>query len=117
MQRGQRNNHRHTRERMRYLWKLLASKKLALPVPNNLDKKENSKRFSVGILQKDVYELRVKALDEKLSLQEIGYALYHISNHRGSSAIRIFEEDSEEAQKENTKNKKNSQKCWANNER
>ncbi|MDR0398517.1 MAG: type II CRISPR RNA-guided endonuclease Cas9 [Endomicrobium sp.] len=113
MQRGQRNNHRHTRERMRYLWKLLASKKLALPVPNNLDKKENSsdqetssKRFPVGVLQKDVYELRVKALDEKLSLQEIGYALYHIANHRGSSAIRTFEEDSEETQKENTKNKK-----------
>ncbi|MDR2811531.1 MAG: type II CRISPR RNA-guided endonuclease Cas9, partial [Endomicrobium sp.] len=115
MQRGQRNNHRHTRERMRYLWKLLASKKLALPIPDNLEKKESSleqetssKRFPAGVLQKDVYELRVKALDEKLSLQEIGYALYHIANHRGSSAItiRTFEEDSEESQKENTKNKK-----------
>ncbi|MDR3195852.1 MAG: type II CRISPR RNA-guided endonuclease Cas9 [Endomicrobium sp.] len=112
-QRGQRNNHRHARERMRYLWKLLASQKLALSVPANLERKENSseqetsyKRFSKEVLQKDVYELRVKALDEKISPQEIGYALYHIANHRGSSAIRTFEEDSEETKKENTENKR-----------
>jgi CRISPR-associated endonuclease Csn1 len=113
LSRGQRNNHRHNRERMRYLWKLLAEKNLALPVPADLQKKENSsdaetssKRFSEEILKKDVYELRVKALDEHLSLQEIGYCLYHIATHRGSSAIRSFEEDSEETQKENTENKK-----------
>ncbi|MDR3307099.1 MAG: hypothetical protein LBS61_05505, partial [Endomicrobium sp.] len=107
--RGQRNNHRHARERMRYLWKLLASQKLALSVPAKLEQKKNSseqERFSKEVLQKDVYELRVKALDEKISLQEIGYALYHIANHRGSSAIRTFEEDSEETQKENTENKR-----------
>ncbi|MCL1972520.1 MAG: type II CRISPR RNA-guided endonuclease Cas9 [Endomicrobia bacterium] len=111
--RGQRNNHRHNRERMRYLWKLLAQEKLALSVPPDLVKKENSseqetssKRFLKEVLQKDVYELRVKALDKKLELQEIGYTLYHISNHRGSSAIRTFEEDDENTQKENTENKK-----------
>jgi CRISPR-associated endonuclease Csn1 len=111
--RGQRNNHRHTRERMRYLWQLLAGQKLALPIPPDLDKKEksseqetSSKRFSKEVLQKDVYELRVKSLDQKISLQEIGYVLYHIAGHRGSSAIRTFENDSEETQKENTENKK-----------
>lgn len=113
LSRGQRNNHRHTRERMRYLWKVLAEQKLALPVPADLDRKENSsegetsaKRFLGDVLQKDIYELRVKSLDERLSLQELGYVLYHIAGHRGSSAIRTFENDSEEAQKENTENKK-----------
>jgi CRISPR-associated endonuclease Csn1 len=113
LQKGQRNNHRHNRERKRYLWKLLAEKSLALPFVKDLEKKENSsdaetssKRFAKEVLQKDPYTLRVQALDKKLELQEIGYCLYHIANHRGSCAIRTFEEDCEEQVKENTENKK-----------
>ncbi|MDR3048931.1 MAG: type II CRISPR RNA-guided endonuclease Cas9 [Elusimicrobiota bacterium] len=111
--RQQRNSHRHHRERMRYLWKLLAENKLSLPLPNDLDKKENSiqfdtsrKRFPIEVLREDPYTLRFKALNEKLSLLQSGYALYHIANHRGTASVRSFAEDDESKIKENSETAK-----------
>jgi CRISPR-associated endonuclease Csn1 len=111
--RSQRNTHRHHRERMRFLWKLLAEKNLALPLLQNLDKKENSikgetsqKRFPVDTLKNDPYTLRYKALSEKLSLFELGYVLYHIANHRGTASVRTFLEDDEVKKKEQTESAK-----------
>ena len=37
---------------------------------------------------KDPYELRAKALDEKLSLHELGRALFHINQRRGFKSNR-----------------------------
>nr|BAV59344.1 CRISPR-associated protein Cas9 [Candidatus Endomicrobium sp. MdMp-027] len=103
---------------MRFLWKLLAEKNLALLPPQNLGKKEtpinvinaetetSRKRFPVDTLKNDPYILRYKALNEKLSLFELGYTLYHIANHRGTASIRSFLEDDEAKRKENTKTAK-----------
>ncbi|MDR0820129.1 MAG: hypothetical protein LBN19_01180 [Endomicrobium sp.] len=109
----QRNTHRHHRERMRFLWKLLAEKQLALQPSKDLEKKENSadcetsqKRFPINILKDDPYILRYKALDEKLSLFQLGYVLYHIANHRGTDSVRSFLEDTDDKIKENTKTAK-----------
>ncbi|MDD4004874.1 MAG: hypothetical protein PHW69_06675, partial [Elusimicrobiaceae bacterium] len=103
--RGQRNAHRHKIERLRKLWRVLAASNLALPLPPELFKtgfKETSadgetskKRFCESILRKDVYFLRKNALDVKLELQELGYVIYHLANHRGSSSVRTFLEDDE----------------------
>ncbi|BAG13538.1 CRISPR-associated protein Csn1 N-terminal component [Candidatus Endomicrobiellum trichonymphae] len=88
----QRNSHRHHRERMRFLWQLLAEKQLALQSSKDLEKKENSadcetsqKRFPINILKEDPYILRYKALEEKLSLFQLGYVLYHIANHSNTA--------------------------------
>ena len=39
-----------------------------------------------------------------MNLQELGYAIYHIANHRGSSSVRSFLEE-ESGNKVNKKNK------------
>ncbi|GHT15387.1 hypothetical protein AGMMS49573_01640 [Endomicrobiia bacterium] len=105
----QRNSHRHHRERMRFLWQLLAEKQLALQSSKDLEKKENSadcetsqKRFPINILKEDPYILRYKALEEKLSLFQLGYVLYHIANHRGTDSVRSFLEYDDDKIKENT---------------
>ena len=46
------------------------------------------------------YMLRYKGLSDKLDLDEIGYCIYHIANHRGSSSVRTFLDASEEEQKD-----------------
>ncbi len=103
--RAQRNLHRHKRERLYFLWKLLAEKKLALPAPQKLFKEDpltdNSiKRFPKEVLSNIPYTLRYKALYEKISLMEIGYVIYHLANHRGSTSLRSFEETDEKTKKE-----------------
>ena len=107
--RGQRNNHRHNRERKRFLWNLLASKNLALEMPKDIDKKEDSseketskKRFPKETLKKDPYTLRYKALEEQLEKYDLGYVVYHIANHRGTASVRTFLEDDEATRKDNT---------------
>lgn len=107
--RGQRNNHRHNRERKRFLWNLLASKNLALEIPKNIGKKEDSseeetskKRFPIETLKKDPYTLRYKALEEQLENYDLGYVIYHIANHRGTASVRTFLEDDETTRKDNT---------------
>lgn len=117
--RSQRNTHRHNRERKRFLWKLLASKGLALSIPVNLEKKEDSsdeetskKRFPLDTLKKDPYTIRYNAINEnpteekKLSKYDLGYCLYHLSNHRGTASVRTFLEDEEEAKKEKSETAK-----------
>lgn len=117
LKRGQRNSHRHGRERLRYLWKLLAEKGLALPLPKELGNNKitessvygetSAKRFPSETLKKDIYLLRFKATNEKLSLFDLGYVIYHLANHRGTASVRSFLEDSEEQQKSNTQTQKN----------
>ncbi|GMO65551.1 MAG: hypothetical protein Nk1A_3010 [Endomicrobiia bacterium] len=92
-------------------------KKLDLHPPENLSKKENvnefdtsHKRFSIDILKTDPYTLRYKALNEKLSLFQLSYILYHIANHKGTSSIRSFSEDAKVKIKENTETAKHAKK-------
>jgi CRISPR-associated endonuclease Csn1 len=92
-QRGQRNALRHKANRLRYLWKLLASKNLMLPYSKQDVPDPARLRFSEDIIRKDPYELRYTGLTEQLTLPELGYALYHIANHRGASSIRTFLDD------------------------
>ncbi|GHT04348.1 hypothetical protein AGMMS5026_10420 [Endomicrobiia bacterium] len=94
---------------MRFLWQLLAKKQLALQSSKDLEKKENSadcetsqKRFPINILKEDPYILRYKALEEKLSLFQLGYVLYHIADHRGTDSVRSFLECDDDKIKENT---------------
>ena len=89
--RGQRNSIRHKRNRLINLWKLLAENEMMLPY-KDLPTTNNTAdcRFSKKIQKQNPYELRFRGLREKLSLEELGYCLYHISNHRGSSSVRTF---------------------------
>ncbi len=88
--RGQRNNIRHKANRLKALWKVLAEKGLMLPFSNKEVENPAELRFSEAMLKTDPYKLRLKGLSEKLELEEIGVALYHIANHRGSSSVRSF---------------------------
>lgn len=102
----QRNAHRHKRERLFRLWKCLSSYGLALPAPEKLEKENpldgdtSRKRFNLEVLRRDPYVLRYKALDEKIGLQELGYVIYHLANHRGTASLRTFEDFDEEKKNE-----------------
>ena len=88
--RGQRNALRHRRNRLIFLWKLLAEKGLMLPYSTKSVDDPARLRFEEAMIQADPYKLRLKGLTEALTLSELGYALYHIANHRGASSIRTF---------------------------
>jgi CRISPR-associated endonuclease Csn1 len=90
LKRLQRNAIRHKANRMAYLWKLLASLEMMLPYQEKETPDPAVLRFSETCRRADPYRIRYRGLHEKLSLEELGYALYHISNHRGSSSIRTF---------------------------
>lgn len=102
--RGQRNAIRHKSHRLNYLWKILAEKKLMLPFCKDTNELDTSiVRFSERVRRlknSGPYKLRLKGLSEKLELDEIGYCIYHIANHRGSSSIRTFLDMPEAEQKE-----------------
>lgn len=98
--RGQRNSIRHKANRMQKLWKLLASRGLMLPFTSDVSTDTACLRFVEELKRKDVYELRLKGLTSKLSLAELGYALYHIAGHRGASSILSFVEENDQDEKE-----------------
>lgn len=106
--RGQRNSIRHKRNRLTYLWKLLAQYNMMLPFTQKLTQNTADTRFSAEVQKQDPYELRYKGLKQELSLQELGYCLYHIANHRGSSSVRTFldeaqsDEEKKQREQENT---------------
>ncbi len=109
--RGQRNSIRHKAHRLRKLWQLLATKGLMKPYSSETVENPATLRFSTEMLRRDPYKLRLKGLKNKLSLEEIGVALYHIANHRGSSSVRSFlneektkEEEMAEEQMSKTQN-------------
>ena len=109
MQRGSRNCHRHKANRLKYLWNILAEKELMLPVVEKDVSDPASLRFSEEIRKKDPYELRFEGRSAELNLQELGYAIYHIANHRGSSSVRSFLEE-ESGNKVNKKKKEDEEK-------
>jgi len=88
--RGQRNSLRHRANRLRFLWKLLAEEGLMLPYSKKEVEDPARLRFSDEIIRTDPYEIRLRGLSAELTLAELGYALYHIANHRGSSSVRTF---------------------------
>ena len=85
--RSQRNSLRHRRNRLKWVWKTLAEKGLMLPYSTEDTSDPATLRFSEETRRHDPYALRYKGLTEKLELQDLGYALYHIANHRGSSSV------------------------------
>lgn len=93
MYRLQRNALRHKASRLRFLWKLLATKGLMLPYQEQIVSDTAVLRFTESCRRKNPYQLRLKGLLEQLSLEELGYAIYHIANHRGSSSVRTFLDD------------------------
>lgn len=88
--RGQRNSLRHKANRLKKTWKILSEKGLMLPYSEDYADNSATLRFSDETLRKSPYELRYKGIHEEISLEELGYALYHIANHRGSSSVRTF---------------------------
>ncbi len=105
LKRGERNSHRHNKNRLRMVWKLLAEKGLMLPFSREDVPDPAVLRFDEETRRKDPYELRLRGLSEKLSLSELGYALYHIANHRGSSSVRSLAEESDDKKYEAGKQK------------
>lgn len=91
--RGQRNSIRHRAKRLKWLWNVLAEKRLMLPYSNADVSNPSELRFDEETRKSNPYELRLKGLNEKLSLAELGYSLYHIANHRGSSSVLASDED------------------------
>ena len=112
--RGQRNSLRHKKNRLNYLWKILAEKKLMLPFCKSTDELDtNIVRFSERVRtlrNESIYTLRYKGLSQKLELDEIGYCIYHIANHRGSSSVRTFLDMDEAELKELEKTKEQTEK-------
>lgn len=109
--RGQRNSIRHKAHRLRKLWQLLATRGFMKPYSSEIVQDPAILRFSKEMIKSDPYELRLKGLNEKLSIEEIGVALYHLANHRGSSSVRSFldeektkDEEKAEEQINQTKN-------------
>ena len=88
--RGQRNAIRHKAHRMEKLWKILGKRGLMLDFSGKASADPLRLRFPEAEIHKDVYKLRFRGLTEKLSLSELGMALYHIAGHRGASSIRTF---------------------------
>ena len=85
--RSQRNSLRHRKNRLKWLWKTLAEKGLMLPFSTEEVPDPAVLRFSSETRAKNPYELRFEGLTQELSLSELGYALYHLANHRGSSSV------------------------------
>ena len=85
--RSQRNSLRHRKNRLRWVWKTLAEKGLMLPFSSEDAADPATLRFSEETRRHDPYTLRYCGLTEKLELHDLGYALYHIANHRGSSSV------------------------------
>ncbi|OON99248.1 MAG: type II CRISPR RNA-guided endonuclease Cas9 [Epulopiscium sp. Nele67-Bin004] len=104
--RGGRNAHHHDRNRKLWLWKVLSEHSMMLPPEYKgifIDHKNRRRHsdtskvmFSKSVLSCSPYDLRYKGLTHKLELPELGYALYHLSNHRGSSAMRVNPDATEE---------------------
>lgn len=90
--RSQRNSLRHRKNRLKWVWKTLAAKGLMLPFSSEDTSDPATLRFSEETRRHDPYSLRYKGLTEKLELQDLGYALYHIANHRGSSSVMADDE-------------------------
>lgn len=88
--RGQRNALRHKSNRLLTLWKILARKGLMLPFSNEQVANTADLRFSSSTQKLNPYSLRLTGLSNKLELEELGYAIYHLANHRGSSSVRSF---------------------------
>lgn len=88
--RGQRNSLRHRANRLKFLWKLLAERNLMLSYSEQDVPDPARLRFEDAVVRANPYELRLKGLNNQLTLSELGYALYHIANHRGSSSVRTF---------------------------
>lgn len=103
MSRLQRNAIRHKKHRLQYLWKLLATKGLMLPFSDEKKEDPAELRFPEAVRKENPYQLRFRGLREELSLEELGYAVYHIANHRGSSAIRTFLDSEESADEKKAK--------------
>ncbi len=86
--RSQRNSLRHKRNRLKKLWKILSEKGLMLAYTDSPDKTDPSiSMFSENTRRKNPYDLRLMGLSERLEPEELGYAIYHIANHRGSSSV------------------------------
>lgn len=85
--RSQRNSLRHRKNRLKWLWKTLAEKGLMLPFSTEEVPDPAVLRFSEETRSNNPYELRLKGLSQELNLNELGYALYHLANHRGSSSV------------------------------
>ena len=85
--RSQRNSLRHRKNRLKWVWKTLAAKGLMLPFSTEEVSDPATLRFSEETRRHDPYDLRYKGLTEKLELQDLGFSLYHIANHRGSSSV------------------------------
>ncbi len=85
--RAQRNAIRHRRNRLKWVWKLLADRGLMLPYSSEDVSDPATLRFSEETRRHDPYSLRCKGLTEKLCLEDLGYVIYHIANHRGSSSV------------------------------
>lgn len=98
VKRGQRNSLRHRANRLRFLWKLLAEENLMLPYSKKEVEDPARLRFRDEIIRTDPYVLRLRGLKEELTLHELGYAVYHIANHRGSSSVRTFLDDERDAE-------------------
>lgn len=98
--RGQRNAIRHKAHRLEKLWKLLGSRGLMLPFAKDVSTDPLRLRFSETELRKDVYQLRLSGLSERLSLPELGMVLYHIAGHRGASSVRSLFSEKDEADKD-----------------
>ena len=105
MKRGERNSHRHNKNRLRMVWKVLAEKKLMLPFSREDVSDPAVLRFDEETRKKDPYALRLRGLTEELTLSELGYALYHIANHRGSSSVRSLSEETDDKKYEAGKKK------------
>lgn len=84
--RGARRNHDRYIARLRKLLSILVENGF---IPNSEDEKKE-------LFAKDPYELRSRALDERLSKGEIGRALFHLAKRRGFLSNR--KTDSEESQ-------------------
>ena len=99
--RGQRRIIRRRKQRRKATFKLLQNQGL-FP-----ETKEEAK--SIKLL--NPYELRIKALDEKLEAYELGRVLFNLSVRRGFKSNR--KDGSQEEEKENSKSEKQSQsaKC------
>ncbi len=85
--RGIRRQIYRRRLRKQYLLKLLAENKMC-PIQSNIIREWNLNDLSnkpefANWIKQDPYELRARALNEKLTLEELGRALFHMIQRRG----------------------------------
>jgi CRISPR-associated endonuclease Csn1 len=97
---------RRRRERRRRLHECLAEAGLLPPCCPRLVCREDDEGDPWHVLMRsDPVELRRRGLDEKLDLQELGRALYHLARRRHFKG-RDLEEDEDEAEGETTARRK-----------